>query len=256
MNFDVKTEKLSEGQYVISSRVRSICTRPEFRAAAARGHRAGGRDVIVDLSNTTFIDLDDARRARRWREEVADERGSSHSSAATETSRRSSRSPASTASLRFTRRSRLPSARDLPPRCSCAAGRRLRGPDRRSPRPAAARPASPRPAPATRPGQGALQGKCGQCHTLADAGTRGAIGPNLDDAFLQSRADGLEHLTVQSVVSDQIAYPVEHPTTGARAEPAEHRHRRRMQTRSPLYVASRGGRCPFVPSAGSPGSRR
>ena len=73
----------------------------------------------------------------------------------------------------------------------------------------------------------ATQGKvlfkanCGQCHTLADAGTRGVIGPNLDDAFRQSRVDGLGDLTVKSVVRDQIAYPVEHPTTGAPGMPAD-----------------------------------
>ena len=33
--------------------------------------------------------------------------------------------------------------------------------------------------------------KCGSCHTLADAGTKGQIGPNLDDAFRQARKDGL-----------------------------------------------------------------
>ena len=73
----------------------------------------------------------------------------------------------------------------------------------------------------------ATQGKvlfkanCGQCHTLADAGTKGVIGPNLDDAFRQSRADGLGDRTIQSVVRDQIAYPVEHPTTGAPGMPAD-----------------------------------
>ena len=66
-----------------------------------------------------------------------------------------------------------------------------------------------------------FKAKCGQCHTLADAGTRGVIGPNLDDAFRQSRADGLGDLTIQSVVRDQIAYPVEHPTTGAPGMPAD-----------------------------------
>ena len=30
---------------------------------------------------------------------------------------------------------------------------------------------------------------CGSCHTLADAGTTGTIGPNLDYAFVQSRID-------------------------------------------------------------------
>ena len=66
-----------------------------------------------------------------------------------------------------------------------------------------------------------FKAKCGQCHTLADAGTKGVIGPNLDDAFRQSRADGLGDLTIQSVVRDQIAYPVEHPTTGAPGMPAD-----------------------------------
>ena len=63
--------------------------------------------------------------------------------------------------------------------------------------------------------------KCGQCHTLADAGTRGVIGPNLDDAFRQSRADGLGDGTIQSVVRGQISYPVEDPTTGAPGMPAD-----------------------------------
>ena len=63
--------------------------------------------------------------------------------------------------------------------------------------------------------------KCGQCHTLADAGTRGVIGPNLDDAFRQSRADGLGDATIQSVVRGQISYPVEDPPTGAPGMPAD-----------------------------------
>ena len=56
--------------------------------------------------------------------------------------------------------------------------------------------------------------KCGSCHTLADAGTKGQIGPNLDNAFLQSRADGLGERTIQSVVRGQIEYPIEEPGTG------------------------------------------
>jgi mono/diheme cytochrome c family protein len=62
---------------------------------------------------------------------------------------------------------------------------------------------------------------CGSCHVLADAGTRGTIGPDLDDAFRQSRADGLGVHTIQSVVRGQIAYPVEEPTTGLQGMPAD-----------------------------------
>ena len=61
--------------------------------------------------------------------------------------------------------------------------------------------------------------KCGSCHVLADAETKGQIGPNLDDAFLQSRADGLGDSTVQSVVRGQIAYPIEEPSTGSPGMP-------------------------------------
>ena len=61
---------------------------------------------------------------------------------------------------------------------------------------------------------------CGSCHTLADAGTTGAIGPNLDYAFLQSRRDGLGESTFVQVVRGQIAYPVVKPSTGAPGMPA------------------------------------
>jgi mono/diheme cytochrome c family protein len=49
--------------------------------------------------------------------------------------------------------------------------------------------------------------KCGSCHTLARAGTKGTIGPNLDAAFRQSLVDGLKRSGVRSVVRDQILYP-------------------------------------------------
>jgi mono/diheme cytochrome c family protein len=65
------------------------------------------------------------------------------------------------------------------------------------------------------------EGQCGSCHVLADAGTKGVIGPNLDDAFLQARHDGLGEATIRAVVRDQIAYPVENPTTGAPGMPAD-----------------------------------
>ncbi len=63
-------------------------------------------------------------------------------------------------------------------------------------------------------GKGLFSQKCGSCHTLADAGTKGQIGPDLDNAFLQSRADGLGESTIHSVVRGQIEYPVREPSTG------------------------------------------
>jgi len=51
------------------------------------------------------------------------------------------------------------------------------------------------------------EGKCGGCHTLKDAGSRGQIGPNLDDAFRQDKAEGYEQSTIKNVVLDQIRFP-------------------------------------------------
>ena len=50
---------------------------------------------------------------------------------------------------------------------------------------------------------------CGTCHTLAEAGTSADIGPDLDAAFAESRADGMTEATVQGVVKQQIENPRE-----------------------------------------------
>jgi mono/diheme cytochrome c family protein len=47
------------------------------------------------------------------------------------------------------------------------------------------------------------------------------IGPNLDDAFVQSRADGIGPTTIQSIVRGQIAYPTVDPPTGLPGMPAD-----------------------------------
>jgi mono/diheme cytochrome c family protein len=62
---------------------------------------------------------------------------------------------------------------------------------------------------------------CGSCHALADAGTTGAIGPDLDFAFVQSRLDGFDEATIRQVVRGQIAYPVVDPPTAAPGMPAD-----------------------------------
>jgi cytochrome c2 len=46
--------------------------------------------------------------------------------------------------------------------------------------------------------------KCGSCHTLAAAQTKGTVGPNLDDAFSSARRQGYKQSTIQQVVRDQI----------------------------------------------------
>ena len=46
--------------------------------------------------------------------------------------------------------------------------------------------------------------KCGSCHTLSAAQTKGTVGPNLDDAFSSDRRQGYKQSTIQQVVRDQI----------------------------------------------------
>jgi len=61
---------------------------------------------------------------------------------------------------------------------------------------------------------------CGGCHTLADAGTNGTIGPNLDDAFAQARQAGMTSDTFTQVVASQIKFPITETSTGAPGMPA------------------------------------
>ncbi len=49
--------------------------------------------------------------------------------------------------------------------------------------------------------------KCGACHTLSHAGTTGTVGPNLDDAFRQDRADGVKSTSIQGLADYWIQYP-------------------------------------------------
>jgi plastocyanin len=49
--------------------------------------------------------------------------------------------------------------------------------------------------------------KCGSCHTLARAGTKGTTGPNLDEAFQRSLKEGFGTSAVRGVIYKQILYP-------------------------------------------------
>jgi mono/diheme cytochrome c family protein len=50
--------------------------------------------------------------------------------------------------------------------------------------------------------------RCGACHILQNANTKGVQGPNLDLAFKQSVADGLGRSTIAGVVEQQIDLPM------------------------------------------------
>jgi mono/diheme cytochrome c family protein len=49
--------------------------------------------------------------------------------------------------------------------------------------------------------------KCGSCHVLARAQTKGTTGPNLDEAFQQALKDGLERSGITGAVHGQILHP-------------------------------------------------
>jgi mono/diheme cytochrome c family protein len=49
---------------------------------------------------------------------------------------------------------------------------------------------------------------CGTCHVLAQAGTSGTLGPNLDDAFAAAReAGGFDASTIEGIVKAQVDNP-------------------------------------------------
>ena len=64
--------------------------------------------------------------------------------------------------------------------------------------------------------------KCGSCHTLARADTKGIVGPNLDEAFRASIDEGLERNTIRGVVEDQMQIP--NPRRRDAEGPRQRRH--------------------------------
>jgi mono/diheme cytochrome c family protein len=56
-------------------------------------------------------------------------------------------------------------------------------------------------------GQQLFTQKCGSCHTLTGAGTNGAVGPDLDFAFKQARASGMDADTIKGIVETQVQHP-------------------------------------------------
>lgn len=49
--------------------------------------------------------------------------------------------------------------------------------------------------------------KCGNCHTMAQAGTAGVQGPDLDGAFASAREAGEDGDTVEGIVKAQVEFP-------------------------------------------------
>lgn len=60
-------------------------------------------------------------------------------------------------------------------------------------------------------GKKAFAQKCGSCHTLARAGSKGTQGPNLDEAFRRALSDGFGRDSVRGAVHRQIYHPANVP---------------------------------------------
>jgi len=56
-------------------------------------------------------------------------------------------------------------------------------------------------------GKQAFVAKCGACHTLARANTKGTVGPDLDEAFRAGIEEGEQRSAVRSVVEGQVENP-------------------------------------------------
>ena len=63
--------------------------------------------------------------------------------------------------------------------------------------------------------------KCGACHILKEAATSSTVGPDLDAAFADARANGMDSDTVEGVVQDQIGSPREVEQTDPTFMPAD-----------------------------------
>jgi plastocyanin len=60
-------------------------------------------------------------------------------------------------------------------------------------------------------GKKAFVKSCGSCHTLNRAGTKGNVGPNLDEAFRRALVDGFGRDTLRGVITNQINHPARVP---------------------------------------------
>jgi cytochrome c2 len=69
-------------------------------------------------------------------------------------------------------------------------------------------------------GKQLFSAKCSTCHALRDAGSTSTIGPNLDAAFGQARAVGMDPQTIAGVVKAQVDNPRPSTTNPSVSMPA------------------------------------
>lgn len=89
--------------------------------------------------------------------------------------------------------------------------------------------------------------KCAGCHALAQAGSSGVQGPNLDDAFAAARAAGEGGDTIEGIVKAQVEYPRPKTSNSAVSMPPDLVTGRDLED-----VAAYVGRYAGVPGAAPP----
>ncbi len=70
-------------------------------------------------------------------------------------------------------------------------------------------------------GQQLFVPRCGACHVLGRAGTKGVTGPNLDEAFHRAKLDGMDTASIRGMVYQQIKYPSMGGVEGTGEMPAD-----------------------------------
>lgn len=105
-------------------------------------------------------------------------------------------------------------------------------------------------------GRTLFRAQCGTCHTMAQAGTTGQIGPNLDDAFAAARAAGENGATVEGVVEAQVEYPRpsnDNPAVSMPADIVSGQDLEDVAAYVAMYAGVAGAAPPKVP--GGPGAQ-
>ncbi len=98
--------------------------------------------------------------------------------------------------------------------------------------------------------------KCGTCHIMAQAGTSGTIGPDLDDAFGPARAAGETGSTIEGVVKAQVENPrpiTDNPAVSMPADIVEGQDLEDVAAYIGEYAGVPGAAPPTVP--GGPGAQ-
>lgn len=98
--------------------------------------------------------------------------------------------------------------------------------------------------------------KCGTCHRMAQAGTSGTAGPDLDAAFAAARESGQDNATIEAVVKPQIENPrpmTDNPAVSMPANIVEGQDLEDVTAYVGMYAGVPGAAPPKVP--GGPGAQ-